>query len=49
MTFADTIAMSTYLVAFIVGPLEVTEPVDVDGPAAGRVPAGQGPPDRATP
>jgi puromycin-sensitive aminopeptidase len=29
--FADTIPMSTYLVAFVVGPLEVTEPVDVDG------------------
>jgi puromycin-sensitive aminopeptidase len=29
--FADTMAMSTYLVAFIVGPLEVTEAVDVDG------------------
>ena len=29
--FADTMTMSTYLVAFIVGPLEVTEPVDVDG------------------
>jgi len=31
VTFADTIAMSTYLVAFIVGPLDVTDPVDVDG------------------
>jgi puromycin-sensitive aminopeptidase len=29
--FADTMTMSTYLVAFIVGPLSVTEPVDVDG------------------
>ncbi|HUZ20604.1 MAG TPA: M1 family metallopeptidase [Acidimicrobiales bacterium] len=29
--FADTIAMSTYLVAFVVGPLEITGPVDVDG------------------
>ena len=29
--FADTMTMSTYLVAFIVGPLEVTEPVDVAG------------------
>ena len=29
--FAPTMAMSTYLVAFIVGPLEATEPVDVDG------------------
>ena len=31
--FADTIRMSTYLVAFVVGPLEVTDPVDVDGVA----------------
>ncbi|HET9443749.1 MAG TPA: M1 family metallopeptidase [Acidimicrobiales bacterium] len=31
VTFADTMVMSTYLVAFIVGPLELTEPVDVDG------------------
>jgi puromycin-sensitive aminopeptidase len=29
--FAETMTMSTYLVAFIVGPLEVTEAVDVDG------------------
>jgi puromycin-sensitive aminopeptidase len=29
--FADTIKMSTYLVAFVVGELEATEPVDVDG------------------
>jgi len=29
--FADTMVMSTYLVAFIVGDLEATEPVDVDG------------------
>ena len=29
--FADTMRMSTYLVALIVGPLEVTDPVDVDG------------------
>jgi puromycin-sensitive aminopeptidase len=29
--FADTMKMSTYLVAFIVGPLETTAPVDVDG------------------
>ena len=27
--FADTMKMSTYLVAFVVGPLEVTDPVDV--------------------
>ena len=31
--FADTIPMSTYLVAFVVGPLEATAPVDVDGTA----------------
>ncbi len=31
VTFADTMAMSTYLVAFVVGPLEATEPIDVDG------------------
>jgi puromycin-sensitive aminopeptidase len=29
--FADTIPMSTYLVAFVVGRLEATEAVDVDG------------------
>jgi len=29
--FADTMTMSTYLVAFVVGPLEATDPVDVDG------------------
>lgn len=29
--FGDTMKMSTYLVAFIVGPFEATEPVDVDG------------------
>lgn len=29
--FAETMVMSTYLVAFIVGPLEATAPVDVDG------------------
>ena len=31
VTFADTIEMSTYLVAFVVGPFEATEPVEVDG------------------
>ncbi len=31
VTFADTMPMSTYLVAFVVGPLETTETVDVDG------------------
>ncbi len=29
--FASTMVMSTYLVAFAVGPLEMTDPVDVDG------------------
>jgi len=29
--FADTMVMSTYLVAFVVGPLEATRPLDVDG------------------
>ena len=29
--FSDTIRMSTYLVAFVVGPFELTDPVDVDG------------------
>ena len=31
--FADTVPMSTYLVALVVGPLEATDPVDVDGVA----------------
>ncbi len=29
--FADTMVMSTYLVAFVVGPLEASDVVDVDG------------------
>ena len=29
--FADTMLLSTYLVAFVVGPLEATDPVDVSG------------------
>jgi puromycin-sensitive aminopeptidase len=29
--FADTMKMSSYLVAFVVGPLEMTDPIDVDG------------------
>ena len=33
VTFADTMPMSTYLVALVVGPLEATAPVDVDGVA----------------
>jgi puromycin-sensitive aminopeptidase len=41
--FADTMKMSTYLVAFIVGPLEVTEPVDAGGtPLRIAHPLGQG-------
>jgi puromycin-sensitive aminopeptidase len=31
VVFADTMIMSTYLVAFIVGPFVVSDPVDVDG------------------
>ena len=31
ITFSDTMKMATYLVAFVVGELEVTDPVDVDG------------------
>ena len=31
VTFATTMPMSTYLVAFVVGPLEVTDPVDCGG------------------
>ena len=29
--FGDTMRMSTYLVAFVVGPFELTDPVEVDG------------------
>ncbi|MCE2530301.1 MAG: M1 family metallopeptidase [Acidimicrobiia bacterium] len=31
ITFAETIVMSTYLVAFVVGPFEATPPADVNG------------------
>lgn len=31
VSFAETMKMSTYLVAFIVGELEATDPLDVDG------------------
>jgi puromycin-sensitive aminopeptidase len=31
ITYADTMKMSTYLVAFVVGPFEATEAVDVNG------------------
>ncbi len=41
--FEDTIRMSTYLVAFIVGELEISDPVDVDGtPLRIAYPAGKG-------
>jgi puromycin-sensitive aminopeptidase len=41
--FGDTMPMSTYLVAFIVGPLEATDPVDVNGTPLRIVhPLGQG-------
>jgi puromycin-sensitive aminopeptidase len=31
LRFADTMVMSTYLVAFVIGPYEISEPDDVDG------------------
>ena len=31
ITYADTISMSTYLVAFVIGDFEATPPVDTDG------------------
>ncbi len=31
ITFATTMVMSTYLVAYVVGPIEITEPADIDG------------------
>ncbi len=41
--FADTMVMSTYLVAFVVGPFEATEAVDVGGtPLRIVYPKGQG-------
>ena len=41
--FADTMKMSTYLVAFIVGPLDVTPPVDVNNtPLRVAYPRGKG-------
>jgi len=36
--FAETMAMSTYLVAFVVGPLEATEPVMVPRLGGGDIP-----------
>ncbi len=41
ITYADTIPMSTYLVAFVIGDFEATDPVDVDGVAV-RVVAPRG-------
>ena len=50
VTFGDTIRMSTYLVAFIVGELESTEPVMVGQDAAPRlVRPGQAPPGQLCP
>ncbi len=41
--FADTMVMSTYLVAFVVGPLEITDALDVDGvPLRVAYPKGRG-------
>jgi puromycin-sensitive aminopeptidase len=41
--FADTMTMSTYLVAFVIGPLDATAPVDVAGTPTRLVyPAGKG-------
>jgi puromycin-sensitive aminopeptidase len=43
VTFADSMKMSTYLVAFIVGPLDVTEPVIANGkPLRIAYPRGKG-------
>lgn len=36
--FGETMPMSTYLVAFLVGPLEATDPVDVPRAGGGTVP-----------
>jgi puromycin-sensitive aminopeptidase len=42
ITYADTMRMSTYLVAFVVGPFEATDAVDVDGvPLRVIAPAGK--------
>ena len=43
LTYAPTMKMSTYLVAFVVGPFEATAPVDVDGvPLRVVYPVGKG-------
>jgi puromycin-sensitive aminopeptidase len=31
VSFKDSMIMSSYLIAFVIGPLEITEPIDVDG------------------
>ena len=50
VSFAPTMKMSTYLVAFVIGPFEQTRAIDVDGvPLRGRLPPGQGPPHRLRP
>ncbi len=42
ITFADTMRMSSYLVAFVIGPFEATEVLDVDGiPTRVIVPRGK--------
>ena len=43
ITFGDTMRMSTYLVAMVVGPLEATDAIDVDGvPTRIAHPTGKG-------
>jgi len=43
VVFADTIPLSTYLVAFVIGPLEATDPIEVDGvPVRVIYPPGKG-------
>ncbi len=43
ISFAPTMVMSTYLVAIVIGPFEVTEPLDVNGtPLRVVYPPGQG-------
>ena len=43
LSFAPTMKMSTYLVAFVVGPFGATEPIDVDGvPMRVIYPVGKG-------
>ena len=43
ITFADTMKMSTYLVAYVIGPFEISRTVDVDGvPLQVVAPRGKG-------